>query len=301
MYTVVLLSCVPCACFTQDCSIQVKDVNNALLEHHAQQVAVMLSVKGEIQNRINQRIIALERWFSSDIFARATATAREVEHLSRLVYENRRVIAELKHKISVERALTELTREKLSHGSRKRLPSKSTIVKNLNFQLTDVLSLLSGISGELGVRRSCLLRQLKVELYPIEFHGKFRSIRGLALPSGSGLKRYEATEEENVSTSLGYLVHRTDLVSRILDVPLKLDLVSSGSKSSIRDRFSVPSLHEFPLSMRAMERQRYLTGIQMLQDTLFHLAIHRGHKNEFSQDLLEIADSIIDRELHPNS
>ncbi len=281
--------------------IQIKEVPRSLIERHCQQVAVMDSVKGEIESRINQRVIALERWFSSEIFEKAALSSAAVEEYTEKLEQKRRSVATLKAMIETSRDYVQRRRQTLVEYRKSKLPSRSSIAKNLNFQLGTVISDLSKVSSELTSRRTSLLKQLRGELYPIEFHGKFRSIRGLAIPSLSSLKRYESRDEESVSTALGYLVHRTDLVSRIVDVPLKLVLVPAGSKSSIKDRFSVPSLVEYPLCMRANEKQRYLTAIQMLQDTLFHLTKFRGHKIDASTDLLETADLIIDREISPNS
>lgn len=283
------------------CSIQISEVPRSLLENHAQQVAIMSSVKDEIDNRITQRRIALERWFSSDIFSKAMKSAASIEKMTCTVAEKRRCIDEMRKRIEIQKKWNAERQVALVNVDRTRFPSKRALVKNLNFQLDSVMSQISKVSTESANRRLFLLKQLKTELYPVEFHGKFRSIRGLALPAMSGLKRYESRDEETISTALGYLVHRTELTARILDFPMKLVLVPAGSKSSVKDRFSIPSLQEFPLYMKSSERQKYLTAIQMLQDTIFHFIKFRGREIELSADMLELSESLIDMELHPNS
>jgi hypothetical protein len=282
-------------------SIQVTEIARSLLENHAQQVAVMGSVKAEIDNRISQRRIALERWFSTEIFGKALESASALEEHMRLVTEKRRVTEELRRKIEIYKRRNTERRETLRQIDRTRMPSRSSIVRNLNFQLESMMTKISKVSIESTARRISLFKQLKTELYPIEFHGKFRSIRGLALPSMPGLKRYESRDAESISTALGYLVHRTELASRILDFPLKLVLVPGGSKSMVKDRFSVPSLQEFPLYMKTNERQKYITALQMLQDTIFHFIKNRVRQVELSADLLDLTESLVDMEVHPNS
>jgi hypothetical protein len=86
-----------------------------------------------------------------------------------------------------------------------------------------------------------------------------------------------------------------------LDIPPKLVLVPAGSRTLIKDRFSVPSLQEYPLFLKAGDRQKYVTALQMLQDTIFHSIQHRGRKGDVSADLLELAEALVVRELSPNS
>ena len=261
----------------------------------------MASVKEEIECKISQRKIALERWFPKEAFDVSLTTARNVgKHIEETQFRESK-ISELKERVSRLRKRVSDRRSILNACKSGNLPSRSSIVKNLNFQLEGLTTQLSKISVELSSRRIVLLKQLAYELYPIEFHGKFRSIRGLALPSISGLKRCESKDDESVTTALGYLAHSADLASKVLDAPLKLVVVPTGSCSVIKDRFSVPSLEEFPLYLRNGDKQKYVIAIQMLQDTLFHFARFRGKKVELTSDLLELADTLLIREINPNS
>jgi hypothetical protein len=253
----------------------------------------MSSVKGEIESRIEQRRIALERWFTPDVFTESMATAIQIEKDSDLLRDRQRSIEQLRTSLHLLRESVQQRRRKLSQFDRSILPSRSAIIKNLNFQLESLISQASKASSEALSRRGSLLRQLNSDLYPIEFHGKFRSIRGLALPSIPGLKRYESRDEESISTALGYLVHWIVLTARISDFPLKLALVPAGSRSLVKDPLSVPSLQEYPLFMKATEKQRFLTAIQMLQDTIFHFLKHRTRESEISPDLLEMAERFL--------
>ena len=91
------------------------------------------------------------------------------------------------------------------------------------------------------------------------------------------------------------------MASRIVDFPLKLLLVPAGSRSVVRDRFSVPSLQEYPLYFKSTDRQKYVAAVQMLHDTLIHFVQSRGKKSETSNDLLELADMLLVRELFSGS
>jgi hypothetical protein len=281
--------------------IEVREIRRDLIENHEQQVAAMASVKDEIECKISQRKIALERWFPKEAFDISRSAAYFIgKHIEETQFRETK-ISELKERISRLKRRVSDRRCILSVCKSGNLPSRSSIVKNLNFQLDGITDQFTKISAELSSRRILLLKQLAYELYPIEFHGKFRSIRGLALPSISGLKRCESKDDESVTTALGYLAHSADLASRVLDAPLKLVIVPAGSCSVIKDRFSVPTLEEFPLYLRGGDKQKYLIAIQMLQDTLFHFARFRGKKVELTSDLLELADSLLVREINPNS
>lgn len=271
------------------------------LRNHREQVAVMVSVKDEIESKISQRTIALERWFSPDIFTQSMDHVERVEDLLDSCRSRLRVLSVMKDRIRRVRTRVDQKSKWTDACKELNLPTKSSIIRNLNFQFDATSQQLGKVSSELNGCRVRLLRQLSREMYPIEFHGKFRSIRGLILPSLSGLKRCELKDEESVSTALGYLAHRTDLVSRILDTPTKLVLVPAGSSSVVKDRFSDPSLQEFPLYLKTGEKQKYITALQMLQDTLFHFIQYRGKRVELSGDLLDLTDTLLSREISPNS
>lgn len=261
---------------------------------------ILESVKAEIAAKIHQRRVALDRWFPDPLFSAAARSVACIDVLAAGIVSTRGRVDDIKQNLTQKRIQIAEKRLWLDACKAAALPRRSAIVKNLNFQLDSVSKQLALVSSELSSRRMALLRQL-AELYPIEFHGNYRTIRDLALPNASGLKRCELRDEESVSTALGYLVHRTSLVACVLDVPLKLILEPCGSRSAVKDRFSVPSLQEFPLYFRNVERQRYLTAVHMLQDTLVHFNQFRTQKCETSTDLLELAEILLMRELLSSS
>lgn len=282
------------------CEIESQTVSRSLLEGHKEQVMILESVKAEIAAKIHQRRVALDRWFPDPLFSAAARSVACIDVLAAGIVSTRGRVDDIKQNLTQKRIQIAEKRLWLDACKAAALPRRSAIVKNLNFQLDSVSKQLALVSSELSSRRMALLRQL-AELYPIEFHGNYRTIRDLALPNASGLKRCELRDEESVSTALGYLVHRTSLVACVLDVPLKLILEPCGSRSAVKDRFSVPSLQEFPLYFRNVERQRYLTAVHMLQDTLVHFNQFRTQKCETSTDLLELAEILLMRELLSSS
>ncbi len=119
-------------------------------------------------------------------------------------------------------------------------PTYSSAVKICAKKCTSIQNDLNLVSRELSLRRAGILKHIS-ELYPIESQVKVRSVRGFYIPSLSTLRRISTQviqDEESLSTGIGYLVHRICLAANVVDFPLKLELTSLGSKSSISDFFT---------------------------------------------------------------
>ena len=162
--------------------------------------------------------------------------------------------------------------------------------------MVDLSSELSDVLKRLSLRRIHLLRELS-QLYIIENFSRFRTIRGLALPSITGLKKCELRDEESISAALGFLIHRISITTRIVDFPVAVRLISNGSKSVIKNPSSVPSLIEFPLYYKGVDKTKFIAGVGLLRDSIFQFIQGRHKRVESSDDLLELADMLLVREL----
>lgn len=272
-------------------------VTRSSLVGHVEQVKALESVKEEIKAKIDQRRIALERWFASDLFGACSQCAEDIAHQQLQIHTCRTSIGTLKVANEDRRQCILHRRDYMRRiAGDEGLPKRSTVGKATNKLITVVSGELSSVSKELSSRRITLLKHLS-KLYIIDLQGRYRTMRGLALPSVHGLKKCELKDEDAVSTALGYLVHRIYLASVIVDFPLKLVLSPIGSRSIIKDRFSVPPLQEYPLFIKTGDKHKYIAAIHMLQDTIFHFIRSRGKAIEQSNDLLELADTLLVREL----
>merc|ERR1719229_1227183 len=97
------------------------------------------------------------------------------------------------------------------------------------------MELLEALWLQLRCRQMRMLHEA-CQVYPIENHGRFWTIRGLSLAHIDTLSRQDLREEEAVSTALGFLVHLLVTFAGILEVPLRIDVRGAGSsRSSVRD------------------------------------------------------------------
>ena len=260
----------------------------------------MESVIGEIQTKIYERKVSLERSFPSNAYSRSQNVVDRMASMETDIANTR---------LRIHRSMAEIERRSEQLEDRKSryeliqqldLPRASAVAKANVKDSAKVQLELRSRTDHLGFRRMTLLKELSM-LYPIDYQGKFRVIRGLTLPGLSGLRRCEIRDEETISTALGYLVHRIYLSCKIVDFNLKFILVPLGSRSVVKDRFSEPSLAEYPLYYKSIDRKKFVTAVQMLHDTLFHFSCSRGKRPDQSTDLLDIADMLLVRELFKSS
>lgn len=206
----------------------------------ANQLAILEAAKEEIDAKVQQRQFALERWFPTHVIEQSFELLNQIRQKEYAIHSL---------KIELERITMLIAgspvRTRIPHTL---LPRRSHIVKACNAQLDLAHNALAKVSGSLSMHRMQLLQEVS-SLYPIDYQGRFRTIRGLALPSVSALKRSnDVRDEETISTALGSLVHRIQLMANIVDFPLLLIPVIAGSKSIVKDRFSSNSAsQELPL------------------------------------------------------
>ena len=195
------------------------------------------SVRTEILDKVAQRRIALEKsfrgWSSDNMHAQAL-----------LVVTKESDIAETQARIVGLRCLLDDAKDRSSRRSQATVPSApkvSTLARLSSRETEKVQTDLRSISHLLSIRRMQLLTELS-SLYRIDYQGKMRTIGGLVIPPLTTLKRCDNRDEENIATALGYLAHRIDLTSRILNFPLRYKMKPLGSRSLIEDVSG-----EFPL------------------------------------------------------
>lgn len=193
-------------------------------------------------------------------------------------------------------------------------------------RLAEARGTLQALWMQLRCRQMRMLHEVS-QVYPIEDHGRYRSIRALSLAGVEALSRQDLREEENVSTALGFLAHLVVTMANILQVPLRVELRDPGSsRSSICDphevggtlpsvpsaqgakqgalrgsRGAAPGPREWPLYYgRGLERPRFETALRLLGDGLLQFLYSRGHTDERrlnGSNLLECAELILRREM----
>ena len=195
-----------------------------------EQVALLDTVRAEILDKVGQRRIALEKtfreWSDENLHARTVA-----------VVEKEAAIADVGMRIVSLRALVNEAKKRRGDRSLTSVPvapKVSTLARLSSKETEKVQTDLRSISHLLSIRRMQLLTELS-SLYRIDYQGKMRTIGGLVIPPLASLKRCDIRDEENIATALGYLVHRIDLTSRVLNFPLRYRMKPLGSRSAIDD------------------------------------------------------------------
>merc|ERR1719159_2119853 len=115
------------------------------------------------------------------------------------------------------------------------------------------------------------------QVYPIENHGRYWTIRGLTIASIETLSRQDLREEESVSTALGFLTHLLVTLPGILEVPLRINIHQPGcSRSSVSDPHEQApggAVGAAPLQWplyygRTIEKSRFDKALHLLRDGL---------------------------------
>jgi hypothetical protein len=262
-------------------------VQRSALVAHSHQVRALGVVRAELQSKVDQRKKALARWFNSTTF---TASAESLEMIATadadLMLTRRRI----------NKLISDLEQIKVSNLKRSSCLRVEETGKKHASGICDgkdsrIPDLLSEVCKQLSMRRLDLLRELS-QLYSIEYHGRYRSIRGIALPSLSGLRKCELRDEESISAALGFLVHRVSVAARVVDFPMTLRIVAYGSRSSIKNPSSRISLVDLPLFYRGLEKSKFTLAVNLLRDSIAQFIQSRGKRIEGVEDLLELADML---------
>ena len=123
----------------------------------------------------------------------------------------------------------------------------------------------------LKIRRNQLISGLK-EIFPI--HDPLTplpTICHVVVPSSDNMKDRDVTD---LSVGLGWVSHLTVMVSTLLGVPLKYQIIAGGSRSSITDLIldSFPEKkRDFPLFAKGAEEYRLEYGIYLLNKNIAQL------------------------------
>lgn len=160
---------------------------------------------------------------------------------------------------------------------------------------------------QLRCRQMRMLHEI-CQVYPIENHGRFWTIRGFSVAGIETLSRQDLREKDNISTALGFLAHLLVTISGVLEVPLRVDVREAGSsRTCISDlheavpRSGAPAPWQWPLYYgQGLERPRFERALRLLRDGLHQFLYSRGHLDERcvrSNNLLECAEIILRREL----
>lgn len=164
---------------------------------------------------------------------------------------------------------------------------------------------LRTLQQQLRCRHVRMLHEVR-QVYPIDNHGAYRTIRDLCVASVENLSRQDLREEESVSTALGFLAHLLVTLASVLEVPLRIQVHNAGcSRSYLTDPHEAvdhsAAPREWPLYYgRGLERNRFERAVRLLRNGLQHFVYSRGyleHMRGPNAELLEIAELILQREM----
>jgi|TARA_B100000780_G_C21108319_1_gene447709 hypothetical protein len=81
---------------------------------------------------------------------------------------------------------------------------------------------------------------------------------------------------------LGYIGHLVHLLSKILQVTLRYEIIPGGSRSHIRDHLphkKTAFSTVYPLYWRGVHANKFKFAMTLLQYNINHILVHRGVKN----------------------
>jgi len=225
----------------------------------------------------------------------------------------------LRHAIDIRRERVEILKAELSEArdrgnnqDAQRQLAREELARATKEQRLVAVGLTSNYRSlkELWLQLRC--RQMRMmhevcQVYPIEKHDKYWTIRSLSVLGIETIGRQDLREEESVSTALGYLAHMLVTFSGILEVPLRIEIHQAGcSRSFLCDPHEAVEAitaapREFPLYYgRGLEKPRFEAALRLLRDGLHQFLYSRGYLDERrlrSGSLLECAKHILTREL----
>ncbi|KAI9362074.1 UV radiation resistance protein and autophagy-related subunit 14-domain-containing protein [Zopfochytrium polystomum] len=129
----------------------------------------------------------------------------------------------------------------------------SLLIKDIAMKQKSVLTDLTGIYN---------IKQAKAEL-------SVCSIRGIWLPNAE----FSGSDDERISTALGFVAHLVSIMARYLEVPLRYPLNPMSSRSTILDRVSKVHIggREFPLYQRGVDKPMFEYGVFLLNKNIEQL------------------------------
>jgi hypothetical protein len=186
-------------------------------------------------------------------------------------------------KIAVQKKREDLlTKGHALKEQHEKLSALQSIVFNSKKDLNQLASShLPEIQRQLRGRRRIIMYDLSC-LYPITGPDPARRqfyIRDLALPDSS----FVSSNDEVISTALGYVTHLMLLASKYLAVPLPFRLIYGSSRSKISDDSAIEGVMTYPLFLKGVDETRFdLAMVLLRKNTEFLLALRvpnyvKGH------------------------
>lgn len=115
-------------------------------------------------------------------------------------------------------------------------------------------------------RQAMLVKQLSA-VYPIEYEGAGEyKIRGIKI-TNSDLTGGGRTDEEMISTALGYIAHLVFMLSKYLQVNLRYRVVPFSSRSYLKDEINDPH-GEYPLYKKGADKDRHERAMLYLRKNI---------------------------------
>ncbi|XP_063699926.1 UV radiation resistance-associated gene protein [Culicoides brevitarsis] len=158
--------------------------------------------------------------------------------------------------------------------------------------------ILERLRHDLFEKRKRLIRDLQ-EIYPIaQVHNELFTIQKVPLPNAEAYRLYTVSPME-LSIALGFTSHVIILCSRILNVPLRNNVIHEGSRSRIEDNIKPIAKQDriFPLFCRSNPPpQNLLYGVFLLNQNILQIKHYLGMKITDTRatlpNLLNILDGV---------
>ncbi|KAL4220752.1 hypothetical protein ACF0H5_021146 [Mactra antiquata] len=129
---------------------------------------------------------------------------------------------------------------------------------------------------ELLIRKKQLISELTTYIYPITEKNKHLCICGVHLPNS---EQFQGQDDTMCSVALGYTCHLVEMMSQILDIPLRYPMNHNSSKSTIIDHIH-SKLNEkdqtFPLYMKGKEKFQFNYGVFLLNKNISQMRFNCG-------------------------
>ncbi|KAK7575835.1 hypothetical protein V9T40_012121 [Parthenolecanium corni] len=187
-------------------------------------------------------------------------------------------LLELKKRKAYRNSLTEKNKEedlkiKNSHDT---LQEDFEYIKSLKKNLIESKDDLVCFKSKYTYREKKLIAEL-AHIYPIESKDSKYTICGVHLPNSED---FVGVNETSLNVALGFTAHLVEMLSLIIDIPLRYPVIHLGSRSKIVDHIAdkIPDKdREFPLFNRSKDKLQFNYAVYLLNKDVAQLRWYFGY------------------------
>ncbi|OQV17192.1 putative UV radiation resistance associated protein [Hypsibius exemplaris] len=252
----------------------------------------------QVQTRRRACRLAVDDGVSS--WADRYAVLHQLEIVQQRLQNFRSAVADLrKSNLALDHSNTDLASRNQSittflHANQRELDQVRHEISNRLSEIRTNRMTLKARKEELRNRQRELISDIRT-VYPIHRSPSGRAfITGIWLPP---VDQHANCDDMTLSASLGYAVHLTILLSKILNIPMRYPLKFFCSLSSITDPISAKLLdkeREFPLSIKKSERTRFHYGVYFFNLDIAQLRFNSGMGTPDLKKTLENLQTLIE-------